>query len=68
LETTTKLKKIFPRITTRGFYDLYSGKTIENESYRLYPKRDFETLIGSKDITIMIHGLRNNTSGALVKL
>ena len=61
------MKKIFPRITTRGFYDLYSGKTIENESYRLYPKRDFETLIGSKEITIMIHGLRNNASGALTK-
>ena len=61
------MKKIFPRISTRGFYDLYSGRTIENESYRLYPKRNFEALIGSKDITIMIHGLRNNTSGALTK-
>ena len=63
----SKLKKIFPRITSRGFYDLYSGKTIENEPYRLYPKRDFEALIDSKDITIMIHGLRNNASGALTK-
>ena len=63
----SKLKKIFPRITTRGFYDLYSGKTIKNEPYRLYPKRDFEKLIDSKEITIMIHGLRNNTSGALTK-
>ena len=59
--------KIFPRISTRGFYDLYSGRTIENQPYRLYPKRDFEALIDSKDITIMIHGLRNNTSGALTK-
>jgi len=33
----------------------------------LYPKRDFDALIGSKEITIMIHGLRNNTSGALAK-
>tara|TARA_Y100001949_G_scaffold97173_1_gene81954 strand:+ start:814 stop:1563 length:750 start_codon:yes stop_codon:yes gene_type:complete len=59
--------KIFPRISTRGFYDLYSGRTIENQPYRLYPKRDFEALIDSKDITIMIHGLRNNASGALTK-
>ena len=59
--------KIFPRISTRGFYDLYSGRTIKNEPYRLYPKRDFEALIDSKDITIMIHGLRNNASGALTK-
>ena len=62
-----KLKKIFPRISTRGFYDLHSGRTMINEPYRLYPKRDFENLIGSKEITIMIHGLRNNTSDALTK-
>jgi len=61
------MKKIFPRISTRGFYDLYSGRTIENEPYRLYPKRDFEALIDSREITIMIHGLRNNASGALTK-
>jgi len=67
LGPAAKLKKIFPRISTRGFYDLYSGRTIKNEPYRLYPKRDFEALIGSKDITIMIHGLRNNASGALAK-
>lgn len=62
-----RLKKIFPRISTRGFYDLYSGRTIKHESYSLYPKRDFDALIGSKEITIMIHGLRNNASGALTK-
>ena len=61
------MKKIFPRISTRGFYDLYSGRTIKNESYHLYPKRYFDALIGSKEITIMIHGLRNNASGALAK-
>jgi len=61
------LKKIFPRISTRGFYDLHSGRTINNESYYLYPKKDFENLIGLKEITIMIHGLRNNPSGALTK-
>ena len=61
------MKKIFPRISTRGYYDLYSGRTIKHESYSLYPKRDFDALIGSKEITIMIHGLRNNASGALTK-
>ena len=61
------MKKIFPRISTRGFYDLHSGRTMINEPYRLYPKKDFENLIGSKEITIMIHGLRNNPSGALAK-
>jgi len=67
LGPAAKLKKIFPRISTRGFYDLYSGRTIKHESYSLYPKRDFDALIGSKEITIMIHGLRNNASGALTK-
>ena len=61
------MEKIFPRISTRGFYDLYSGKTMINEQYHLYPKRDFANLIGSKEIAIMIHGLRNNPSGALAK-
>ena len=61
------MTKIFPRISTRGFYDLYSGSTIKKEPYHLYPKRDFDELIGSKEITIMIHGLRNNSSGALAK-
>ena len=61
------MKKIFPRISTRGFYDLHSGRTMINEPYHLYPKRDFENLLGSKEITIMIHGLRNNPLGALAK-
>ena len=38
-----------------------------NQAYRLYPKRIFDTLVGTKEITIMIHGLGNNTSGALTK-
>jgi len=62
-----KLKKIFPRITTRGFYDLVTGKTIVKSSYRLYPKKKFDELANSKELTIVIHGLRNNSSGALSK-
>ena len=61
------MKKVFPRISTRGFYDLYSGRTIKNQTYHLYPKRIFDALVGTKEITIMIHGLRNNTTGALTK-
>jgi len=61
------LKKIFPRISTRGFYSLDSGITLKNQAYHLYPKRVFDTLVGTKEITIMIHGLRNNTNGALTK-
>jgi len=61
------LKKIFPRISTRGFYNLDSGITIKNLPYHLYPKRSFDALVGTKEITIMIHGLRNNAPGALTK-
>jgi len=61
------LKKIFPRISTRGFYNLDSGITIKNQPYHLYPKRIFDALVGAKEITIMIHGLRNNAPGALTK-
>jgi len=61
------LKKIFPRISTRGFYNLDSGITIKNQPYHLYPKRIFDALVGAKEITIMIHGLRNNSPGALTK-
>ena len=63
----SKLKKIFPRISTRGFYNLDSGITIKNQPYHLYPKRRFDALVGTKEITIMIHGLRNNAPGALTK-
>ena len=61
------MKKIFPRISTRGFYNLDSGITIKNQPYHLYPKRIFDALVGAKEITIMIHGLRNNAPGALTK-
>ena len=61
------MKKIFPRISTRGFYNLDSGITIKNQPYHLYPKRSFDALVGTKEITIMIHGLRNNAPVALTK-
>jgi pimeloyl-ACP methyl ester carboxylesterase len=56
-----------PRISTRGFYDLGSGRKLKNKPCDLYPKRFFETLDQIPEITIMIHGLRNNKFGALTK-
>lgn len=44
-----------------------SGKKLKNKSYNLYPTKFFETLGNIPEITIMIHGLRNNKSGALTK-
>ncbi|TRZ69699.1 MAG: DUF726 domain-containing protein [Nitrosopumilaceae archaeon] len=59
---------IIPRISTRGYYDLRYGKTIKNNSYFFYPKKDFKKLIGSKELVIMIHGLRNDKAGAIAKV
>jgi len=56
-----------PRISTRGYYDLSTGKTLKKNSYYFYPKKSFEKLIGSKELVIMIHGLRNNNAGAVAK-
>jgi len=60
--------KPIPRISTRGYYDLLTGKTLKNNSFYLYPKKDFKKLIDSKELTIMIHGLRNDNAGAIAKV
>ena len=60
--------KPIPRISTRGYYDLSSGITLKNNSYYTYPKNDFKKLINSQEITIMIHGLRNDNAGAVAKV
>lgn len=62
-----KQNKRIPRISTRRFYDLATGKTKKTKPYDLYPTKFFKTLENESEITIMIHGLRNNESGALTK-
>ena len=57
-----------PRISTRGYYDLTTGRTLKGEHYFLYPKNYFKKLVGSKEIAIMIHGLRNDNAGAIAKV
>ena len=60
--------KPIPRISTRGYYDLSTGNTLKNNSYYTYPKKDFKTLVNSKELTIVIHGLRNDNAGAIAKV
>lgn len=60
--------KIIPRISTRGYYDLETGKTLKLNNYYLYPKKDFKKLVNFKEITLMIHGLRNDNAGAIAKV
>ncbi len=68
MKMNTKKKKPVPRISTRGYYDLSNGKTLNNNSYHTYPKNDFKKLIDSKEFTVMIHGLRNDNAGAVAKI
>ena len=56
------------RISTRGYYDLSTGVTLKTNFYYLYTKKDFKKLIGSKELTIMIHGLQNDRAGAVAKI
>ena len=58
---------MIPRISTRGYYDLKDGSTIKQKSYFLYPKKEFVKITYANEIVIMIHGLRNNSIGALTK-
>ena len=60
--------KPVPRISTRGYYDLGSGKTLKKHKYYLYPKKEFQKLETAKELTIMIHGLRNDNAGAVAKI
>ncbi len=60
--------KSVTRISTRGYYDLSSGKTLKTNFYYLYQKKDFKKFIGSKELTIMIHGLQNDSAGAVAKV
>lgn len=57
-----------PRISTRGYFDLKNGKKLKTKYYRLYPKSFFDGLKGTKELVIVIHGLRNNNSGAMAKI
>jgi len=61
------MTKPIPRISTRGYYDLSTGATLKKNFYYFYPKKDFEKLVGSKELVIMIHGLRNDNAGAVSK-
>lgn len=59
--------KPIPRISTRGYYDLTNGTTLKKNPYYFYPPQDLRKIIDSKELTIMIHGLRNDKAGAVAK-
>ena len=61
------MHKPVTRISTRGYYDLSNGSTLKKNPYHFYPKKELEKLVGSKELVIMIHGLRNDNAGAVQK-
>lgn len=58
--------KQVPRVSTRGYYDLLTGKKLKNNSYYLYPSKYFVNL-SIPEAVIVIHGLRNNKQDAIAK-
>jgi len=63
----TKKQLRIPKISTRGYYDLTNGRKIKNLSYAIYPKTSSRRLYDTKELVIMIHGLRNDVSDAQQK-
>ena len=64
----------FPRVTTRGAYDLATGRMLapaaggrRAAAYRVYPRSYFDGLAGEPEIAVMVHGLRNGPRDALRK-
>lgn len=55
-----------PRVSTRGFYDLRTGKATGGAGYAAYPRYFFDGLDGG-EITVVLHGMRNRPLGALRK-
>lgn len=63
------MKKIkIPHISTRNYYDLNTGTALRTGSrYSVLPRRYFQTGTAPHEITIMIHGMRNDPAGAAQK-
>lgn len=57
----------FPRVTTRGLYDIDSGDADGWGSYSLYPKASFGDILSSAEFLVVVHGLRNDRVAALEK-
>ena len=56
------------RVTTRGYYDRRTGGVLRARRYSVYPPNLLRTLAGSPEISIMVHGMRNDSAGAASKV
>jgi len=60
-----KQQYAFPRVSTRGYYDLRTGNKLKNNDYFLYPKYKLDRLKSAKEVVIFVHGMRNSRWGAI---
>ena len=58
---------IIPRVTTRGYYDRATGATLDARRYSTYPPGLAASLAGRAEIAVMVHGMRNDSTGAASK-
>lgn len=56
------------RVTTRGYYDRRTGGVLRARRYSVYPPNMLNMLAGSPEISIMVHGMRNDSAGAASKV
>ena len=57
----------FPRVITRGRYDLRTGNRIRKaNSYSLFPKKKFDKIFNADEVVIFVHGMRNTPKGAVM--
>lgn len=57
----------FPRVSTRGYYDLHTGKKLKTgNGYNLFPKKKFDKIFKADEIVIFVHGMRNSPKGAVM--
>ncbi len=59
---------IIPRVTTRGYYDRMTGATRKRKRYGVYPPNLKKILVGSAELAVMVHGMRNDSAGAASKV
>ncbi len=57
----------FPRVTTRGYYNLRTGEPRMGHTspYFLYPKYKLDKIARGNEIVIFVHGMRNSRWGAI---
>lgn len=60
------MKQRIPLILTRGKYDLSSGMPKSIDPYKLTPKKKWDKIFTSNEITIFIHGFRNTRKGSIM--